>query len=222
MESGAVETARDGWSSRPMTVWIMDFNTRGHSLQEGEDRIFVAGLTDHMLQNSRAQLVERSLLDTLLKELKLGTSNLADRNTALALGKILAARLILSGQIIYAGPQTHVSMRLIETETGRITASVSETIGSAAPISVLSDRLGDVLSNKLSKLYPLRAKIMEHKGPEVRINIGQTTGVEIGQRFKTMDEKATLEVVEVQKDKSLTRLIEGDSDLDEGTRLVAY
>ena len=108
----------DGWTSRPMTLWIMDFDSQGYTMQEGEDRLIVTGITDQLLQNGRIQVVERVLLDTLMEELKLGTSKLADRSTTLSLGKILAARFILSGRIIYSGSQTQVSLRLIETETG--------------------------------------------------------------------------------------------------------
>ena len=99
----------------------MDFKTQGYSLQEGAGKILVFGMEDQLLQHSRVQLVERALLDKLLEELKLGTSRLVDKQTALSLGRILAAKLILIGQVVYSGPQTQVSFRLIETETGRIT-----------------------------------------------------------------------------------------------------
>jgi CHAT domain-containing protein len=221
MESQSDTVTRDGWTARPLTLWIMDFSTQGYSLQEGEDRLIAAGLGDYVLQNSRAQIVERSLLDNLLEELKLGTSNLADRNTALALGKILAARLILSGRIIHSGPQTHVSMRLIETETGRVSAVVSETIGSAVPVSALTDKLAEKLINKLKQHYPLRGKILNQKGPEVRINIGQTSGVQIGQRFKAAGEDVRLEVIEVQQDTCLAKMVNGKKQLKTGQRVEA-
>jgi len=221
MESQSDTVTRDGWTARPLTLWIMDFSTQGYSLQEGEDRLIAAGLGDYVLQNSRAQIVERSLLDNLLEELKLGTSNLADRNTALALGKILAARLIISGRIIYSGPQTHVSMRLIETETGRVSAVVSETIGSAVPVSALTDKLAEKLINKLKQHYPLRGKILNQKGPEVRINIGQTSGVQIGQRFKAAGEDVRVEVIEVQQDTCLAKMVNGKKQLKTGQRVEA-
>ncbi len=74
-------------------------------------------------------------MDKLLGELKLDSSELADRRTALAVGKLMAARLIASGTIVYSGPHTQVSLRLFETETGSIMAAVNETVGSAVPES---------------------------------------------------------------------------------------
>ena len=221
MESKPDAAVWDGWTARPLTLWVMDFSIQGYSLQEGEERLIAAGLTDHVLQTSRAQIVERTLLDTLLQELKLGTSNLADRNTALALGKILAARLILFGQIIYSGPQTHVSMRLIETETGRVTAAFSETIGGVVPVSVLTGKLAEKLIGKLEQHYPLRGKILNQEGQVVQINIGKSTGIEIGQRFTVVNEKVNLEVIEIQEDTCVAKILNADKPLKVGQRVEA-
>jgi class 3 adenylate cyclase/tetratricopeptide (TPR) repeat protein len=211
--------ATDGWTSFPLTMWIMDFKTQGYSLQEGEERLLISGITDQVLQNSHVQVVERALFDRLLQELKLGTSKLIDRSTALALGKIMAAKLILSGQMVYAGNQTQVSMRLIETETGRITAAINESFGNAVPASILSGKLSENLLTRLEKLYPIRGKILEVSGEDIRINIGQKLGVQIGEWFKVIETNAVLEIVTIETDTSLGKLTEGDRALAKGYRV---
>jgi len=133
----------------------------------------------------------------------------------------MAARLILPGQLIYAGPQTQVSVRLIETEPGRITAAVSESFGSAVPASVLTERLSKKLLKKLKKLYPLRGKISEVKGDEIRLNIGQKAGVKMGQQFKVIDKGLTLEVISVQDDVSLAKIAKGEGTPQKGLRVEA-
>ncbi|MCP4624779.1 MAG: CHAT domain-containing protein [bacterium] len=219
MESKPDAAVWDGWTARPLTLWIMDFNIQGYSLQEGEERLLAAGLTDYVLQNSRAQIVERTLLDKLLQELKFGTSDLADRNTAITLGEILSARLILFGQIIYSGSETHVSTRLIEIETGRVTAAFSETVGAAVPLSVLTGKLAERLISKLNQDYPLRGKIMNQKGQVVKINVGKSTGIEIGQQFTVVNEKINLEVVEVQEHTCGAKMLNADKPLEIGQRV---
>jgi hypothetical protein len=199
----------------------MDFQTQGYSLQEGEERLLASGITEQLLQHSRVQLVERALLDRLLKELKLGTSAMIDRSTALSLGRLVAARLVLSGRIIYAGPQTQVSLRVIETETGRITAALTEADGSAAAVSVLADKLSQSLIIKLKKIYPLRGKILSQNGQEVKTNIGQKLGIQIGQQLKVMNEDVTLEVIMVQPETSLAKIIKGETALQEDQRVEA-
>jgi hypothetical protein len=221
MKSPPKALPSDGWTSPPLTMWIMDFGTQGYSLQEGEERLLTSGITDELIQHSRVRAVERTLLDKLLEELKLGTSELVDRNTALSLGRILAARLILSGQVVYSGPQTQVSMRLIETETGRISAAVNESFGSAAPASALADKLSKLLLEKLAQFYPLRGKISEINDEEIRLNIGQKAGILVGQRLKVIDEDVTLEVVSVQADASSAKIATGEGTLQKGLRVEA-
>ena len=221
MKSPPKAAPSDGWTSLPLTVWLMEFRAQGYSLQEGEERLLASGIADQVLQQSRVQLVERALLDKLLQELKLGTSEMVDRNTALSLGRILAARLIVSGQILYSEAQTQVSMRLIETETGRITAAVNESFGGAAPASVLTERLSDALIEKLSELYPLRGKVENVKDNEVRLNIGVKIGARMGQQFMVIDQDVILEVIAVQSETCLTRVAKGEGVLQKGLRVKA-
>jgi len=221
MKSSPEALFSDGWTSPPLTLWVRDFKVQGYSLQEGQERLLVSGITDQMLRHSRCQLVERALFDKVVEELKLGTTDLIDRRAALSLGKILAARLMVSGHMVYAGPQVQVSMRLIETETGRIAAAVNESFGSSTPASVLAKRLSKNLLEKLKKLYPLRGKVSEVKDEEIWLNIGQMVGVRIGQQFKVVDKDVTLEVISVQQDTSVAEVKKGKGQLQEGHRVEA-
>jgi len=200
-------------------MWMMDFETLGYSLREGEGRLLVFGIMDQVLERSRVRLVERALLDKLLQELKLGASNLSDRSTALSLGKILAARLILFGQLNYSELQTQVSMRLIETETGRITAAVRESCASALQASDLAGKLSKSLLQKMEKLYPLRGKIRKVEDENVHLNIGEQVGVRMGQRFKIVDRDVIIEVISTQPDTSLAKIEKGKELLKEGLRV---
>ena len=221
MDSAPVSAPSDGWSSSPLTLWVMDFKTRGYSLEEGQEKLLVSGMEDQLLQHSRVQLVERALLDKLLQELKLGTSKLVDKQTALSLGRMLAAKLVLIGQVVYSGPQTQVSFRLIETETGRITAAVNETFGGSVPVSVLAESLSAKLLEKLKKLYPLRGKISKVEGKEVTLNIGQKAGTRTGQKFAVTGGDVILEVIADQPDAAIAKVIKGEGPLTEGMRVEA-
>ncbi|RLC13847.1 MAG: hypothetical protein DRI24_14805 [Deltaproteobacteria bacterium] len=209
----------DGWTSQPLVVWIIDFTTHGYSLQEGEDSLLVSGMTDQMLQNGRVQVVERALLDKLLAELKLSTSKLIDQRTALSLGKLLAARLIITGKIIYAGPHTQVSLRMFETETGRITAALNETVGSAVPISALAEKVTSNLISNIETVYPIRGKVDSLKGEVATLNIGSYAGVMPGQTFKVFQQDILLQVSSVTSEKSFTGIISDNKEILAGQRV---
>jgi class 3 adenylate cyclase/CHAT domain-containing protein/tetratricopeptide (TPR) repeat protein len=210
----------DGWTSLPLTLWLMDFETRGNSLLEGKEHLISSGILDQLIEKSRARVVERTILDKLLEELKLSTTKLVDRSAALRLGKILAARLILSGRIIHSGPETQISIRAIETETGQVRAAINETFGSAVPASTMAAKLSEILTEKLKNLYPLRGKILEIKGENITLNIGQKQGARIGQQFKVVQMDLILEVVGVLPDASSAKLLKGDKGIiQEGLRV---
>jgi class 3 adenylate cyclase/tetratricopeptide (TPR) repeat protein len=209
----------DGWTSFPLTLWVMDFDTKGYSLQEGRERLLIAGITDQIINQGRIRLVERSVLDKLVEELKLGTSKLADQNTSLSLGKILAARLMVSGHMIFSGPQVQISMRLIETETGQISAAIAKAFGSAVPASLLAKDLSEELIHKIIELYPLRGKILDTAANEIRLNIGKMAGVRAGQQFKIDGKDVTLKVIAVNKDTSLAKVEKGALPLEKSLRV---
>jgi tetratricopeptide (TPR) repeat protein len=198
----------DGWTSAPLTLWIMDFQKQGYSLQEGEERLLIAGLSEALLEKSRLRLVEREIRDKLLEELKLGSSQLADRNAAFNLGRILAAKLILFGQISYSGPQTQVSLRVVETETGEIRGVLNEVFVSTAPLAQIIKKLSDFLVAQLMVLYPLRGKISDVGEKHVTLNIGRKHGVQVTQQFGVVGTDWIIEVDDADQERS-TAIMKG-------------
>ena len=62
---------------------------------------------------------------------------------------------------------------------------------------------------------------MNQNGQEVQINIGQTSGVEIEQRFKVANEEVILEVIEVQQETCLAKIVTVERQLKIGQRIEA-
>ncbi len=174
----------DGWTSTPLTLWLMDIETHGYAFQEGEAKLLAGALSERLTTANRMHLVERAILPALLEELKLGSSRLSDPATALSLGRLMAARLILAGRLSFSGPQGQVALRLIETESGTIKASLTESFGLSMPASALAEKLSSDLLEQMAKVYPLRGKVMDVQGNRVRLNIGQTVGVKEGDLFR--------------------------------------
>ena len=133
----------------------------------------------------------------------------------------MAAKLILSGQVFYSGPETQVAIRVIETETGRIKTSVTEVFGSAVPPSLIADKLAGLLLTKIKTLYPLRGAISEVKGDKITLNIGQRQGVQIGQQFKVKDTDLVLKVEGVQPELSTAKVSGEGKDVQKGVRVEA-
>jgi curli biogenesis system outer membrane secretion channel CsgG len=73
----------------------------------------------------RYDVVERQQLATVLEELNLGTSMVADRQTQLKLGEIIGARLMVFGSYQVIENQLRLDVRLVDVESGQVINSVS-------------------------------------------------------------------------------------------------
>jgi len=181
----------DQWTSRPMIITFLGFQERGSlSERDGLPIFFTGKLSDYLNSSGRVKVVERVILDKLLQELNLGSSDLADKETALRLGRILAAKLIATGSFYHYPGLALLSMRLIDTETSRITMVENRKIGSMAHIDKDILDLNRKILHKLTEDYPLKAYIISKENDnKVMINIGSRQGVVLGTVFEVLSEK---------------------------------
>ena len=108
----------DTWTSPPMVLSFIDIQEKGiMSERDGFSEVFTSELSSMLNSSGRVRVVERVLLDRLLVELNLGSSDLADPEKKLKLGRVLAARLIGTGTLLHMPKGTLLSLRLIDSET---------------------------------------------------------------------------------------------------------
>lgn len=184
----------DQWTSRPMVITFLDFEEKGGMAERsGMSAVFSTELTRYLNASGRVKVVERALMDRLLGELNIGTSELADPATALKLGKILAAKLIVTGSLIHQPQATAVSFRLIDTETSAIPQTTIKQLG---PTAVFDQELlqfnRDILKTLVTK-YPLRGFIVSASEGEAVINLGSAQGVVPGTSFDLLEEVKPVE-----------------------------
>jgi hypothetical protein len=167
----------DTWTSQPITLSLLGFKCIGNISEQQElERFFTANLTRTLHTIGQVSQVEREKLNSILEELQISTSDIADQNMAvIMLGKLLGARLISVGEIIKARGDTSVNLRVFETDTSRIVISLQDELGKEWQDTV--ERLAQKLAKEIRARYPLRGTIMQASKDEVVINIGAETGV---------------------------------------------
>ena len=180
----------DQWTSRPMVLTFLGFREQGTLPErDGLPLFFTSQLADYLNSSGRVKVVERVILDKLLQELNLGSSDLADRDTALRLGKILAAKLIGTGSFYYLPGSTLLSMRMIDTETSRISMVENRSIQSMSGMDRELLALNRNILKEVTEKYPLRGYIVQAEGTDrVMINIGSMQGVVLGTMFRVIEE----------------------------------
>jgi tetratricopeptide (TPR) repeat protein len=217
--------AEDTWTSRPMILSFVDFQEKGGlSERDGFTTVLTTQLADQLNASGRVQVVERVLVERLLEELNLGSSELADPETTLKLGRVLAAKLIGTGAFFYLPDSTLLSLRLIDSETSAIPLVRNKPLASSGAMEKdLFEINRDVLRTVISK-YPLRGFVVRGMGDQVMINLGAKQGVVVGTKFDAVEEQqpvtykgkalqggpkafAELEVVKVEPDFSYAKVV---------------
>jgi fibronectin type 3 domain-containing protein len=116
--------------------------------------------TTELLKTSRYELVERSQMESVLKEQEFQLSGVTDETVAVAVGKVLGVRGVVIGTISEYGyqkvgfkraPSVGMSVRLIDSTTGKIVWSVSHNaVGN--PDKSLSQHAADVVEQMVMAL----------------------------------------------------------------------
>jgi tetratricopeptide (TPR) repeat protein/peroxiredoxin len=180
--------AADGWTSRPMVLSFVDMRQSGGLAErDGFAEVLTDQLSDALNKTGRVQVVERALVDKLLQELNLGSSELADPAAALTLGKVLSAKLIVTGALYYQQGDYLLTLRLIDTETTRIAkVMTAELEGPAALIGDIQ-RLSRRILDTVVEQYPLQGYVVQAGADQVMVNLGAGQGVVAGARFDILE-----------------------------------
>jgi curli biogenesis system outer membrane secretion channel CsgG len=112
------------------SVAVFDFEnlSPGHTADLGLTEPLTAKAIETIEDTGKYDVVERQHLITVLEELNLGTSMVADRQTQLKLGAITGARLMVFGCYQLIENQMRVDIRLVDVESGRVLNAVSRMV----------------------------------------------------------------------------------------------
>ena len=231
-KNGELLKEKDVWRSKPITSAFIDFENKGGILaRPGEDEFLLLTLTNLLQEKGRVKVIEREALDKVLGELKLSTSSLADKETALKVGKILAVKLISTGSILRYGNDLQINMRMIEADTSEIKIALAESYAGNIPLSKIASDIAIKISNKIVKGYPLKGEVASiDKNGNAVINIGTFSGVVPGVKMKVIKDKALspagenlageIEITSVDEETSSGKIIKGEGMIKKGTRLI--
>jgi len=212
-KEGATQ-GRDPWSPRPLTVCVYPFEEKGSpSLDASSGMIFQTSLLQAFESEPRLSLVNRQILDTILQELQLSQSELADREKALHVGQIAGANVIVTGSLFHMGESLQAVIQVIETETTYIKAAVSEEQGRTESAMQFSNRIAGTLSKAIVSAFPLKGRISEVKGEEILVDFGENVGASEGMQFKVLpgEEGASRKKMAYVGILTLTQILEKNS-----------
>ena len=104
----------------PVTVAVFPFQAEEALARRKVDVAVGELLTQKLIRESKFRLLERSQLDTVLREQKLGLSGAIESDTAAQVGKLAGARLAALGTVTRVGKNYQISAKLVDTDTSEV------------------------------------------------------------------------------------------------------
>ncbi len=103
----------------PVSLAVLPFeNMNGNPNQDYLKGIIAYIISEDLSGSDALMIVERDILETVLKEQQLQFSGLIDESEAIEAGKLLKASFILKGSYVFLGQDIFINISLIDVETG--------------------------------------------------------------------------------------------------------
>jgi len=208
------------WNSSPIS--LVFFDVRANGISQAEKDFLLGAVSDSLQKNRRLQIVDRSLLEHLLEELKLSSSKLTDPAMALKMGKILSAKVMITGSILQEKKDWMINLRVIDTETTSVVTVIS-TLISTSDLKPVIRNMSEKINSQLAHAYPLQGKIVTVDGKRAIINLGSEIGLQDTAFFEILSESGlpigSLKITEVQPRQSRALITAATSEIDPGCRI---
>jgi len=142
-------------------------------------------LVTDLFSTGTLDIVERSMLDKVMSEIKFSQSGAIDPESAQRVGKIIGVEAIVTGSITDLQSYVGVNCRLINTETGRI-------FGAAQTKIVKDADLQKILEKSMSETSPTEKPTVSSPAPRPSSQPPQSLQKTVdGISFQLLDCKAT-------------------------------
>lgn len=129
-------------ANKPSIAVVAFSNLDGQTSELG--KYLAEEITTTLFQTKRFKVIERHMLDKVLKEQKLQGSGLIDEESARQLGKLLGVTAIVSGTVTELESTVKLNARLIGTETGEIFGAAAAALPKTSSIQrLLATRAGE-------------------------------------------------------------------------------
>ncbi len=135
-------------------------------------------------------LVEREAFDTLLREVELSRSGMADHRATTEIGKLLPASLILFGEIIPDGTRNEIHLRIVDTETSRVLSAVSASFKHHDELDPACQTLAEQIMKTMNTARPLLLPARRTETGTLLAGWGRFHGARVGDLYEIIAQEA--------------------------------
>lgn len=176
----AIPVERAAAASGKTKIAVLDFQLQGDTFSNDDMGAIVAEwFITAMVNAGRFDIVERSLLQKILSEQKLVMSGMVDTGNATQIGKLLGAKVIITGSVMHLGDQFEINARMIDVESTSILSAEHEKTANSSQLQ----KIVMSLSKKMIGKFPLEGYVVSRTAQEIGLDLGANSGVQEGMPF---------------------------------------
>ena len=134
-----------------LAIAILDFESENPQTKATAKHVTDL-LTARLATHPQLVLVERQRLGEVLSEIEFGISGTVRPDTAATIGRLIGAKVLVTGLVFSSGDDLIVVARMIGTETGRVYAE-SVTLAANEPPTRFAESLAEKLLSRLPERW---------------------------------------------------------------------
>lgn len=138
------------------TTAVLAFEARERNAKNDDMGKSVADLLTEELGNADIEVVERADLDKALTELQLSAVGLVDADSQTKLGRLIGAKILVTGSLFKSGDKNYLAAKIIGTETSVVRAASVSSANSdfLEMVPELSKKIINILEKQNARLLP--------------------------------------------------------------------
>ncbi len=139
-------------------VAVLDFqNLTGDEKLQNLGAVIPENISTYLASHKVLDIVERSRLESVLKESELSMAGLTDNEAAANIGKMLGASTVIVGSYNKSGRNIIINARAVDTTTGKVIAAVTKS-GNGNDITLATREVSDTIIFQLTGIRVAKKK----------------------------------------------------------------
>ena len=135
-------------SFEKILVAVLEFE--GRNIETSDAEIITDFIRQSLITSGYFKVLERGMINELLTEVNLQQSGCTSSECAVQIGKILAVKKMIVGNVSKLGKKFFINLRMVDVETSQIDFATS--VGAEVPIEQLPEYAEELIANVVESL----------------------------------------------------------------------
>ena len=200
----------DQWASQPRIFSVIPFGV------DASSNSYFSDLITNFLAQSDHDIVEREKINLAIEELNLNQTEFTAPETAVKIGKLAGAHIIITGNISAYKGIDQVNVRAFNVETSEILGSA--TINSETPEIAIK-----TLVRRINRRLVYRSFIIALNDDKIELKHGKLHGAFSGMKTRVLNENGdiigVLEVKDSERDKAFAKILMENGHFKRGMKV---